>query len=59
MYPELFHISFCTPMALLVALGFLAGLWMPDGWARARGLNAEHITNLGLYCALAALAGRS
>ncbi len=42
---------------MLVALGFLAGLWMAGRLGVRAGLNAEHITNLGLYCALAALAG--
>ena len=57
MYPELFHISFLHTYGVLVALGFLAGLWMAGRLGARAGLNAEHITNLGLYCALAALAG--
>ena len=57
MYPELFHISFLHTYGVLVALGFLAGLWMAGRLGVRAGLNAEHITNLGLYCALAALAG--
>jgi phosphatidylglycerol:prolipoprotein diacylglycerol transferase len=57
MYPELFHISFLHTYGVLVALGFLAGLWMAGRLGARAGLNAEQITNLGLYCALAALAG--
>jgi phosphatidylglycerol:prolipoprotein diacylglycerol transferase len=57
MYPELFHISFLHTYGVLVALGFLAGLWMAGRLAVRAGLNAEQTTNLGLYCALAALVG--
>ena len=57
MYPEVFHISFLHTYGVLVALGFLAGLWMAARLGARAGLNAEQITNLGLYCALAALAG--
>jgi phosphatidylglycerol:prolipoprotein diacylglycerol transferase len=57
MYPELFHISFLHTYGVLVALGFLAGLWMAARLSVRAGLSAEQITNLGLYCALAALAG--
>jgi len=57
MYPEVFHISFLHTYGVLVALGFLAGLWMAGRLGVKAGLNAEHITNLGLYCALAALIG--
>jgi phosphatidylglycerol:prolipoprotein diacylglycerol transferase len=57
MYPELFHISFLHTYGVLVALGFLAGLWMAGRLAVRTGLNAEQTTNLGLYCALAALVG--
>jgi len=57
MYPELFHISYLHTYGVLVALGFLAGLWMAARLGARAGLNAEQITNLGLYCALAALTG--
>jgi phosphatidylglycerol:prolipoprotein diacylglycerol transferase len=57
MYPEVFHISFLHTYGVLVALGFLAGLWVAGRLGLRAGLNADHITNLGLYCALAALAG--
>jgi phosphatidylglycerol:prolipoprotein diacylglycerol transferase len=57
MYPELFHISFLHTYGVLVALGFLAALWMAGRLGARTGLSKEQVTNLGLYCALAALAG--
>ncbi len=57
MYPEIFHISFLHTYGLLVAVGFLAGLWMATRLAVRAKLNAEAVTNLGIYCALAAIAG--
>jgi phosphatidylglycerol:prolipoprotein diacylglycerol transferase len=59
MFPEIFHISFfhLHTYGVLVALGFLAALWMTGRLARRSGLSAETVTNLGIYCALAALAG--
>jgi phosphatidylglycerol:prolipoprotein diacylglycerol transferase len=57
MYPELFHISFLHTYGVLVALGFLAALWMAGRLGARAGLAKEQVTNLGLYCALAALAG--
>ncbi len=58
MYPEIFHISFLHTYGVLVALAFLAAL--VDGRAGSRrrdGLNADAVTNLGIYCALAAIVG--
>lgn len=59
MFPEIFHFSFFTlhTYGVLVALGFLAALWMAGRLARRDHLNHESVTNLGIYCALAALAG--
>ena len=57
MYPELFHISFLHTYGLLVALAFLAGLWMASRLGQQAGLNPDAITNLGIYCALAAIVG--
>jgi len=57
MYPEIFHISFLHTYGVLVALGFLAAVWMATRLARSAGIDAEAVTNLGIYCALAALAG--
>jgi phosphatidylglycerol---prolipoprotein diacylglyceryl transferase len=57
MYPEIFHIQFLHTYGVLVAAAFLAGLWMASRLARRKNLNVESVTNLGIYCALAAIAG--
>ncbi len=57
MYPEIFHISFLHTYGLLVAIAFLVGLWMVGRLATRAGLNADAVTNLGVYCALAAIVG--
>ena len=57
MYPEIFHLSFLHTYGVLVALAFLAGLWMSARLARQAGMNADAVSNLGIYCALAAIAG--
>ncbi len=57
MYPEIFHLSFLHTYGFLVAIAFLAGLWMATRLGRQAKLNADAITNLGIYCALAAIAG--
>jgi len=57
MYPEILHISFLHTYGVLVALGFLTAVWMSARLARAAGINPEAVTNLGIYCALAAMAG--
>jgi phosphatidylglycerol:prolipoprotein diacylglycerol transferase len=40
-----------------VALAFLTALWMASRFAKQRGLNAETIVNLGVYCALTGMLG--
>ena len=57
MYPEIFHISFLHTYGVLVAVAFLTALWLAGRLAREAGLNADAVTNLGIYCALAAIAG--
>jgi len=57
MYPEIFHLSFLHTYGVLVALAFLVGLWMAGRLARRARLNADDVTNLGIYCALAAIVG--
>src|SRR5271157_1952569 len=57
MYPELFHLPFLHTYGVLVALAFLAGLWIATRLGKREGLNAEALTNLVIYCALAAIAG--
>lgn len=59
MFPQLFHIgSFFLPTyGVLVALAFLVALWLTGRLARDAGLNHENVVNLGIYCALAGIAG--
>lgn len=57
MYPEIFHLSFLHTYGVLVATAFLAGLWMTTRLGKKAGLNVEAVTNLGIYCALAAILG--
>ena len=59
MFPNLFHIgSFAMPTyGVLVACGFLAGIWLTKRLAREAGLNQESIVNLAVYCALAGILG--
>ena len=57
MYPNLFHLSFLHTYGVLVAVAFLVGLWLVGRLAKENGINPEAATNLGLYCALAAIAG--
>ena len=57
MYPEIFHLSFLHTYGVLVALAFLAGVWMAARLARRAGLDPDAVTNLALYCALAAIIG--
>lgn len=57
MYPEIFHISFLHTYGILVALAFLAGLAVTTHLGKRGGLNADAITNLAVYCALAAIVG--
>src|ERR1019366_3478316 len=55
MYPELFH--FLPTYGVLVAAAFLTALWLAGRLARQAGLNVDAVTNLGIYCALSAIAG--
>lgn len=59
MLPKLFTIgSFYIPTyGLLVATGFLLGLWMTARLAQRRGMDPQMVTDLGIYVALAGLAG--
>lgn len=57
MYPELFHVSFLHTYGALVAVAFLCGLWMAARLAKHEGLDVDAVTNLGIYCALAAIVG--
>lgn len=59
MLPKLISIgSFYLPTyGVLVALAFLAALWLVSRLARGAGLNSEAVVNLGVYCALAGIVG--
>lgn len=59
MFPKLISIgSFFIPTyGTLVAIGFLAALWVVTRLAKRAKLPSERVTNLAIYCALAGLAG--
>jgi phosphatidylglycerol:prolipoprotein diacylglycerol transferase len=59
MLPKLFTIGdfFLPTYGVLIAIGFLVGLWITVRLARQVRLPEEKITNLVIYCALAGLAG--
>ena len=59
MFPKLISIgSFFIPTyGTLVAIGFLAALWIIIRFGKRASLPAEQVTNLAIYCALAGLAG--
>src|SRR5580700_6349278 len=59
MLPKLISIgSFFIPTyGTLVAIGFLAALWVVTRLAKRAQLPSERVTNLAIYCALAGLAG--
>ena len=59
MLPHLFRIgSFALPTyGILVALGFLGGIWLTSKLAAREGLAPESILNLGVVCALAGILG--
>lgn len=59
MFPKIITIGdfYLPAYGVFVALGFLAGLWLAGRLARRQGLNAEKVSDLAIYCALAGLAG--
>src|SRR6266550_2203039 len=59
MFPEVFHIGgfFLPTYGLLVAIAFLTALWITGRLAAKSGLHQESVLNLGIYCALAGIAG--
>ena len=59
MLPHLFQIGgFSLPTyGILVALGFLAGIWLTTRLASRGGLSSEAVLNLGVFCALAGIVG--
>ncbi len=59
MFPQLFHIGnfFLPTYGLLVALGFLTGVWTAARLAGKAGLDRESVLNLGVYTAIGGLLG--
>jgi len=57
MYPEIFHFPFLHTYGVLVAAAFLTALWLAARLAQETHLNVDTVTNLGIYCALAAIIG--
>jgi phosphatidylglycerol:prolipoprotein diacylglycerol transferase len=57
MYPEILGLSFLHTYGVLVAAALLTALWLAGRLSRKSGLNAGAVTDLGLYCALAAIVG--
>lgn len=59
MFPILFHIGGYTlhTYGLLVAAGFLIGIYVARHFARVFGLDPEKVFNLAIYLALAAIVG--
>jgi phosphatidylglycerol:prolipoprotein diacylglycerol transferase len=59
MYPKLISVgSFFIPTyGVLVALGFLSGLFVTMRLARRAGLSADVVTNLAVYCAISGVLG--
>ena len=59
MYPKLISIgSFSIPTyGVLVALGFLAGLWIATKLAKRIGLPSEKVMGLAVYCAMGGILG--
>ena len=58
-YPKLFQYGnfFLPTYGVLVALAFLAGLWVTLKLARRTGVNSELVTNLVVYSALSGMLG--
>jgi phosphatidylglycerol:prolipoprotein diacylglycerol transferase len=59
MFPKVISIGafFLPAYGLLVAAGFLVGLWITARLASRAGLNPQTVTDLGVYVALAGLVG--
>jgi phosphatidylglycerol---prolipoprotein diacylglyceryl transferase len=59
MFPKLISIGtfFIPTYGVLVALGFLTGLWMTNRLAKRSGVNPQRATDLAIYCAIAGIVG--
>jgi phosphatidylglycerol:prolipoprotein diacylglycerol transferase len=59
MYPKLISIGdfFIPTYGVLVAIAFLAALWVAARLGRRSGLRSDLMVNLGIYCALVGMLG--
>jgi phosphatidylglycerol:prolipoprotein diacylglycerol transferase len=59
MFPKLISIGgvFLPTYGVLVALGFLLGLWVTTKLGRKSGVPSDDISNLAIYCAIAGMIG--
>src|SRR5689334_7208963 len=59
MFPKLISIGnfFLPTYGVLTAIAFLLGLWITVRLGKRIGLNADRLTNLAVYCALAGMLG--
>jgi phosphatidylglycerol---prolipoprotein diacylglyceryl transferase len=59
MFPHIVEIGgfFIPTYGVLVATAFLVGVWLAGRLAREAGIDRDAVINLGVYCALAGVAG--
>ena len=59
MYPRLLELGFVSiyTYGILLAAAYLVGLWFAARRARARGLDGNRVTDLGIYIIISALVG--
>lgn len=59
MYPILFKIGPITiySYGVMVALGFIAGIWLARGRARSDGIDPDRVIDLGVYVLISAIVG--
>lgn len=59
MFPKLIDLGgwFLPSYGVLVAIAFLVAIWLTTRLAVRCGLNAEKVTNLAVYCAIAGMLG--
>jgi phosphatidylglycerol---prolipoprotein diacylglyceryl transferase len=59
MFPKLISFGnfFLPTYGVLVAIAFLVALYVATRLGKQAGLNTEHVSNLGIYCALMGLLG--
>ena len=61
MFPKLISYGdfFLPTYGVMVALAFLAALWIIGRLGRKAGLPSEPLMNLGIYCARAGMLGQN